>query len=219
MFSLTGLDLKDRYLVVSTNFRGGSADFENTALGMVQVFGPDPDPLPIVVATRTPPGFGPATSALTAWSSTRDTGPVCSIWMESGGRPPKARGRRSRKPAPGTSIGPSWVGSPGAVFIAFARGRTSTFRQRRASSIPRCNGSGGGGSTACLEKGVDGVVLRVSAHGTLTDEPYEYGFNPPVVEAYRERHGVDIRREEFDPDLLVLCAARPTPDSSGTPAP
>jgi hypothetical protein len=48
-----------------------------------------------------------------------------------------------------------------------------------------------------LDAGVDGVDLRVSAHGCLTDEPEAYGWNPPVLEAYVERHGagsVDLRK-------------------------
>jgi hypothetical protein len=48
-----------------------------------------------------------------------------------------------------------------------------------------------------LDAGVDGVDLRVSAHGCLTDEPQAYGWNPPVLEAYVERHGaepVDLRK-------------------------
>ena len=53
-----------------------------------------------------------------------------------------------------------------------------------------------------LAANVDGIDLRISAHGTLTDEPLAYGFNEPVVEEYRQRYGVDIRSQAYDADRL-----------------
>ena len=39
------------------------------------------------------------------------------------------------------------------------------------------------------DAGVDGVNLRISAHGCLSDEPEAYGWNPPVLAAYRKQFG------------------------------
>jgi len=49
----------------------------------------------------------------------------------------------------------------------------------------------------CLERGVDGVDVRFRAH-VKSLEWLAYGFNDPIVNAYRERHGVDIRSQQFD---------------------
>lgn len=50
---------------------------------------------------------------------------------------------------------------------------------------------------ACVRAGADGVDLRIGSHNRTFDWE-AYGFNPPVVAAFRERHGVDILREPFD---------------------
>jgi hypothetical protein len=51
--------------------------------------------------------------------------------------------------------------------------------------------------TQMLDAGVDGIEIRVINHGNIFNW-HEYGFNPPIVEAYRERYGIDITREEYD---------------------
>ena len=203
VLSLTGLDLRDRYLVVATNFKDGPADFENTALGMIQVFGPDREPLPIVVAT------GDAT-----WIRPRDFR-TYGLEFDSGYGTRRfhldgVRGRGAEGTTPEESRTSSWhehraeLGrGAGGGFIAFARGKNDYLPAAPCEFYPEVQRLWRWRVNRMLEKGVDGVVLRVSAHGTLTDEPFEYGFNPPVVEAFRARHGVDIRREEFDPDLLA----------------
>jgi hypothetical protein len=45
--------------------------------------------------------------------------------------------------------------------------------------------------------GVDGVELRCACHLDTTDWN-AYGFNQPVVDAYKRRYGVDIRNETLD---------------------
>ncbi len=51
-----------------------------------------------------------------------------------------------------------------------------------------------------LARGVDDVAISPFAHtqGGGTDQPYYYGFNPPLVEAYRERYGSDPAHESLD---------------------
>ena len=202
VLSLTGLDLRDPYLVVATNFRDGTADFENTALGMIQVFGPGPDALPIVVATRDATWVRPRD--FRTYGLEFDSGYGTRLLHLDGVREPAAEGS-----TPKASQTRTWhehraeLGrGPGGGFIAFARGKNDYLPAAPCEFYPEVRRLWRWRVNRMLEKGVDGVVLRVSAHGTLTDEPCAYGFNPPVVEAYRERHGVDIRREEFDSDLL-----------------
>lgn len=57
---------------------------------------------------------------------------------------------------------------------------------------------------ACLAAGVDGIDLRVCSHHR-TFHPEAYGFNPPVVAAFQDRYGIDIRTENFNRrDLRIL---------------
>lgn len=52
---------------------------------------------------------------------------------------------------------------------------------------------------AFLEKyDMDGVYICTRSHSRPADAADQYGFNDPVVTAFRERHGVDIRTQEFD---------------------
>ena len=202
VLNLTGLDLRDRYLLVATNFTDGPADFENTALGMIQVFGPDRQFIPIVVATGDATWVRPR--EFRTYGLEFDSGYGTRRFHLDGVRGPGAEGT-----TPKESQTRSWhehraeLGrGAGGGFIAFARGKNEHLPAAPCECYPEVQRLWTWRVNRMLEKGVDGVVLRVSAHGTLTDDPYEYGFNPPVVEAYRERHGVDIRREDFDPDLL-----------------
>ncbi len=52
----------------------------------------------------------------------------------------------------------------------------------------------------CLDAGVDGIDFRPSAHISPFNID-DYGYNAPVVEEYRRRHGVDILAEPHDKDL------------------
>lgn len=44
----------------------------------------------------------------------------------------------------------------------------------------------------------DGVYVCTRTHSRPAEAADEMGFNEPVVKAYQERYGVDIRRQEFD---------------------
>ena len=48
-----------------------------------------------------------------------------------------------------------------------------------------------------LDAGCDGVDIRVESH-TQNMDLENYGFGQPVVDAFRNRYGVDITRESFD---------------------
>ena len=49
--SLEGLDLRDRFVVVTTGLAEGEPDFVNTPQAMVTAYGDGPDPLPVEVAS------------------------------------------------------------------------------------------------------------------------------------------------------------------------
>jgi len=53
-----------------------------------------------------------------------------------------------------------------------------------------------------VEAGVDGVDIRICNHSSYCSEGAAYGFNPPIVEEYKARHGVDILAESYDADKL-----------------
>jgi hypothetical protein len=53
---------------------------------------------------------------------------------------------------------------------------------------------------AMTAAGCDGIDFRIDNHSAWIGDPDAYGFDPPVVEAYRQRYGKDILTEPFDRD-------------------
>ena len=56
-----------------------------------------------------------------------------------------------------------------------------------------------------IDRGAEGISLDLTSHqvGFWSDElgpsrPNSLGFNPPLVEAYEKRYGVNVLKEEFD---------------------
>jgi len=49
-----------------------------------------------------------------------------------------------------------------------------------------------------IAAGVDGVDFRIANHSSWCSNPLEYGFNTPIADEFRQRHGVDILCESFD---------------------
>ena len=131
--SLEGLDLRDRFVVVTTGLTEGEPDFVNTPRAMIEAYGDGPDPLPVEVASLSAiwhrprdfrtgglefdSGFGVLQVALDADNSAH-TGPDGWAMMH--------RTARSRS----------------------GRGATSTCPRRRARCTRRCARPGTAGSAS-----------------------------------------------------------------------
>ena len=195
--TLEGLDLTDRYILVTTDFRDQEGDFGNAPSAMIEAYGPGPDPLPIVVATR---------SAM--WIRPRDfrTG---GLEFDSGMGPFPVRLDTDNASTEGTMFGIvtkskwNWGGC-----IAFARGRNDTLACTPCAVHPEVEKLWTGWVDRLLAAGVDGVDVRVSAHGSLTDDPLEYGFNGPLLEECRERFGTEIGNTDGDRARLARLRGR-----------
>ncbi len=184
--TLTGLDLTDKFILVTTNFEEGKADFENAALHMIAAYGPDGRELPISV------GHG-----LSVWCSNKvdfrnwglefDNGlSRCVVQLDAPNRSP--------------SRGP-WSGSNG--FVALVRGRNEYLPAAVCGGYPEVRQFWLSHVQACLDAGVDGVDFRIENHCTHTDDPFAYGFNDVVVEEYRRRYGATLSTRDFDLDRLA----------------
>ncbi len=185
VLTLEGLDLNDRFVAVTTDLPGRRGDFRNTALAMIEVFGAGAEPLPIVVATLS--------AIWTTPRSFRDGG----LEFDSGYGPFLVDLDVNNEPGRGVE----WSRAQGGC-IAFARGKNEYLAVAPCEVYPEVQRLWLGWIDRLLAAGVDGIDLRVSAHGTLTDEPHAYGWNEPVVAEYRRVHGADLRSEPHDPALL-----------------
>jgi hypothetical protein len=153
---------------------------------MIEVFGPGPAALPIVVATRSAIWIAPRSFRTHGLEFDSGYGPF-QVDLD----------------VDNDSLrGAEWSLARGGC-IAFARGKNDYLPVAPCEAYPEVRRLWLGWVDRLLDAGVDGLDLRVSAHGTLTDEPEAYGWNEPVVEEYRRRHGVDIRSQAHDPALLA----------------
>jgi hypothetical protein len=59
-----------------------------------------------------------------------------------------------------------------------------------------------------IDMGYDGVDFRLQNHSSMVSDYAAFGYNPPLVERYRERYGVDPLTDEVDP--LRMMAVRGT---------
>ena len=186
--TLEDINLADRYVIVTTNLKDQAGDFRNTAVGMVEAYGTGPDPIPISVATRT-----------ALWEGPRD---FRSYGLEFDGGFGHFLGDLD---VDNTSIGENirWRSVGDAGLIAFAKGKNETLPCAPCEVYPEVHKLWNGWLDRIIDSGVDGVSIRSNAHGTLTDEPEEYGFNDLVVEEYEKRYGADLLADDADLDLLA----------------
>jgi len=189
--TLEDLDLTDRYIMVTTNFKDKEGDFRNTALAILEAYGNSPAPLPVVVGTQSatggPPrdfhtygfdfdaGYGRYQIVLDANNSTFNEYPF-------------------------------WKALPEHGLIAFARGRNDYVPCAPCEAYPEVRTLWSAWVDRLIEAEVDGIDLRITDFGCLVDEPYGYGFNEPLVEEYRERFGEDLLAD--DADLRRLAQLR-----------
>ena len=188
--TLSGLNLMDKYVVLTTNFGEGRGDFENAALHMVKAFGPDEREMVISVG-----------QGLSVWCSEKVGFRKWGIEYDNG----FSRWVMNLD-APNTSphTGPWSRGKTG--FVGFTRGRNMHLPAALCAAYPEVRQFWLAQVQACLDAGVDGMDFRIENHSTHTDDFFSYGFNDVVVEEYRHRYGQSVA--EKDIDLLLLSQLR-----------
>lgn len=200
VLTLDGLDLTDRYVAVTTDFPDFDGDFVNTPLAMIEVYGKGSEPLPIVVASLSGNWERPRDlrtgglefdNGLGYYPVPLDVGPSDSEVMISHKTNEHGHGRRLFKLDFGGCI-------------AFARGKNEYLPCTPSEVYPEVRKLWAGWIDRMMEAGVDGIDLRISAHGSHVDEPFEYGFNEPILEEYATRYGSDPLKDE---DAIEKIAA------------
>ena len=177
VLNVSGLDLLDPFVALTTDFDDDDGAFRNTPVEMVRAFGPNDKPIPIVVA-----------SYKAIWKPDRDmrTG---DLQFDGGqGRVPICLDASKRS------------GSDGVV--ALAKGRNEYLWGAVSEGYPEVQDYWMEWVGECIAAGVDGVDVRIAGHSSLTDTPEIYGFAGPIVAEYQRRYGVNPDVEPYDPELL-----------------
>ncbi len=174
---IDGLNINERFVAVTTDFTDESGDFINTTYGMVEAYGDDLDtPLPVVVASRG-----------AVWNGPRDLvgdGPDFDSGMGHFEIPLDVN-------VSSEGEGVFWHRLAVGGLVGFAQGKNDYLPGTVSEVYPEVHRLWDGWVDRILETGVDGIDIRVSSHGSLVDEPWEYGFDEPVVEAYRMKYETD----------------------------
>lgn len=165
--TLSGLRLTDPYILVTTDFAEGPADFENAGTDLLVALDAEGREIPGVF-------YSGAAIYMADRIDFRNWG----VLFDCG------RGRGVAR-----LDEPNATGKKGA--IAFARGRNEHLPGALCETEPEVREFW----LACLREmigaGVDGVDLRVENHSTHTDYPDEYGFNEVVLDECARRGRTD----------------------------
>lgn len=189
MLDLTGFELTDPFIAITTDFDDGEGAFRNTAKEMLRVFGPGDQQLPIAVASHK-----------AVWRPERDfrTG---DLQFDGGvGDTIISLDVSNQK----TDF-PGWQGGGSGTrdgVVAFAKGRNRHLSGAMCPSHPEVQDFWMGWVGECIAAGVDGMDVRISCHSSWTEWPESFGFNEPVVAEYKRRYGVNPDLEDFDHQLL-----------------
>ena len=171
--TLSGLALTDRFILITTNLTG-PGDFQNIPVRLMKAYGPANQNVPIVVATSH--CLGNASRNFKDYGLDFDTGfgdrDLCLDEDSSGGA---------------------------AGFIAFARGVNRYLPGALCEAYPEVREYFKNQVREVLAMGVDGVDIRISAHSCHTDDDHcAYGFNKPIMDAYKKQYGVEATGKDLD---------------------
>ncbi len=167
--TLSGFELTDPYVLVTTDFTGGPADFANAGTDLLVALDSSGREIPGVL-------FSGARIYMADRIDFRNWGLVFDCGY---GR------QKAYLDAPNKS------GHQGCV--AFCRGRNEYLPGALCETEPDVRRFWLSCIEEMLDAGVDGIDFRVENHGTHTEYPEEYGFNTVVLEECRRRGRTDQR--------------------------
>ena len=165
--TLTGFALTDPYVLVTTDFGEGPADFENAGTDILTALDAEGREIPGVLFTG-------AMIYMRERINFRDWGLVFDCGY---GRSP------TRLDEPNTA------GNSGVA--AFAKGRNEYLPGALCETEPAVQEFWLGCLAEMIAAGVDGVDFRVENHGTHTEYPEEYGFNGVILAECARRGKTD----------------------------
>lgn len=192
ILTLAGLDIKDKYVLITTDFTADHPDFSNSGTAIMTAHDASGHEIPGVFATGS-----------TVWTASLVNFREGGLSFDYGWG-----AKRVTLDESNTS------GKKG--FIAFARGRNQYLPGALCESEPKVQDFW----MTCVEEmiaaGVDGVDFREENHSSHTDTPQDYGFNDVVLRQCEDLHGQalcarisEVRGKAYT-EFLRKCKARLT---------
>lgn len=158
VLTLSGLDLRQKYILVTTDFTEGASDFENVGCHMFEAVGADGCVIPGVFSNEMSFIYDVFTRDFRKFGLAFDNG-----WGQS-------RVKLDRSNADGHT-----------GFVAFCRGRETCLPAALCETIPQVADYWLSEVREILDCGVAGIDIREENHCTHTDFGEEYGFNDEVL--------------------------------------
>ncbi len=189
VITLSGLNLTDKYILVTTNFTDGKPCFSNAWDNLLRVFNKQYKEIPGVYATGTSIWFP-------EWEDFRKGG----LCFDTGRGPELTYLDLPNNPEPGKEYqeGSRKFRLKGQAkaqgFIGFARGRNIYLPGGLCETEPEVRKFWLSCIEEMIDAGVDGIEFRVENHSCHTDTPQDYGFNDIVLEKISKKH-TDIFQE------------------------
>ena len=97
----------------------------------------------------------------------------------------------------------NWKWMLAGGVIAFARGKNEYLAGTPCEAYPEVRRLWSGWAQRIIDSGVDGIDVRISAHGSLTNESSEYGYNKIIVDEFKQKYGKAPDASDTDMSLLA----------------
>jgi hypothetical protein len=88
-------------------------------------------------------------------------------------------------------------------LYGFARGKEPYVHGNLCEAYPEVRAHWMNQINRYIKMGCDGVDIRIDNHGSSMTDFVNYGYNPPLVQAYRDRFGVNILTDPVDPIRMM----------------
>lgn len=190
VLKMSGLEIDEPYLLLTTDFVEGSGDFENAATAIIAACDVHGQEIPLTVATGG-----------TVWRGGENDFRTGGLDFDYG------FGDQCM-----TLDASNVAGNAG--FVAFTRGRNKYLPGALCEAEPAVREYWLAWVREMLDAGVDGIDFREENHSTHTDYPGDYGFNPAVIAAcagdISEENVARVRGDAYTlflRDAKLLCAA------------
>lgn len=185
VLTLSGVDLKDRFILLTTNFKDERGDFSNAWDKILACYDAEGREIAGVYATGTAIWFP-------EWEDFRNGGMI----FDTGRGPEEMTLDIKNLPGKsGAALESSKYHLPGQRkvqgCIAFARGKNAYLPGGLCETEPSVCDFWLSCVREMLDAGADGVEFRVENHSCHTDAPQDYGFNDIVLEQL-QKNGLDF---------------------------
>ena len=184
--TLDDINIKEKYVLVTTDFQDETGDFINTAVSMIEPFHKSKI-IPSEIATLSTVWHRPRNFRTGGLEFDSGFGTLqCSL--DSSNKPPKVIN--------------SWNAAQRGGIIAVAKGLNDYLPSTPCEMYPEVQKLWDGWVDRVLATGVDGIDIRISSHGSLVDAPNEYGFDPPTINKFIDENGYEPSYSQIDINKL-----------------